>query len=129
MSKFNLIAFVIFIYLIINQLSIIECRPHTQKIIIHGHEWTVPNEEGWEEGKSEISDGFNCLIICCLVLQEAEPYRHKHLSNCANSRDCRKAAERLRAIFLKHPVSAKYYDDSLGNDYRPNDFDSIFKWG
>jgi hypothetical protein len=30
---------------------------------------------------------------------------------------------------LKHPVSAKYYDDSLGNDYRPNDFDSIFKWG
>jgi len=44
-------SFVIFIYFIIFQLSIIESRPHTQKIVVHGHEWTVPNEEGWREGK------------------------------------------------------------------------------
>lgn len=33
------------------QLSTIDCRPHTQKIIVHGHEWTVPNEPGWDKGK------------------------------------------------------------------------------
>ncbi len=66
-------------------------------------------------------------MVCCLVLEEAEPFRRKHLTNCASSRDCRKAAERLREIFLKHPVAAKYYDDS--NDFRSNDIDSIFKWG
>jgi hypothetical protein len=64
-----------------------------------------------------------------LVLEEAEPFRRKHLTNCASSRECRLAAERLRRIFLKYPVSAKYYDDSLGNDFRPSDIDSIFKWG
>lgn len=64
-----------------------------------------------------------------LVLEEAEPYRQKHLTNCASSRECRLAAERLRQIFLKHPVSAKYYDDTFGNEYRSSDIDSIFKWG
>jgi hypothetical protein len=48
MFSFNLISFIIFIYFL---LSIIECRPRTQKLLVHGHEWTVPNEEGWQEGK------------------------------------------------------------------------------
>lgn len=64
-----------------------------------------------------------------LVLHEAEPYRQKHLTNCASSYECRKAAERLREIFLRHPVSARYYDDSPTNEFRTNNFDSIFKWG
>jgi hypothetical protein len=51
MSKFNLISIVMFIYLIILQLSNIECRPRTQKILVHGHEWTVPYEPGWEDSK------------------------------------------------------------------------------
>jgi hypothetical protein len=69
------------------------------------------------------------LIIIYLVLQEAEPYRQKHLTNCASSRLCRLAAERLREIFLKYPISAKYYEDSQGNEIRSNDINSIFKWG
>ncbi len=64
-----------------------------------------------------------------VVLHEAESYRHRSLADCTSIQECRKAAERLREIFLKHPVSAKYYDDSLGNDHRPSDIDSIFKWG
>ena len=64
-----------------------------------------------------------------LVLEEAEPYRQQHLINCATSYECRKAAERLREIFLRHPVSARYYDDSPQNEFRANNFDSIFKWG
>jgi hypothetical protein len=64
-----------------------------------------------------------------IVLQEAETFRRKKLTNCATSRDCRQAAELLRQIFLKHPVSAKYYDDSINNDIRDSDVDSIFKWG
>ncbi|CAF0776847.1 unnamed protein product [Adineta steineri] len=112
MSKFNLISFVICVYFIVLQLTIIECRPRTQKIVVHGHEWTVPNEPGWKE-----------------ILDEAEPIRRKYLTDCASSRECRLAAERLRDIFLKYPVSAKYYDDFLDSDYRSSDIDSIFKWG
>ncbi|CAF1271691.1 unnamed protein product [Rotaria sp. Silwood1] len=112
MSKISIVLLMIFVYFICIQFSIINCRPHTQKIVVHGHEWTVPNEPGWED-----------------VLQEAEPIRHKFLTNCASSRECRLAAELLRKIFLKHPVSAKYYDDSNDNDFRPSDMDSIFKWG
>ncbi len=51
MSTLNLISFIIFIYLI---MSITESRPRTQKIVVHGHEWTVPNEEGWEQGKIKL---------------------------------------------------------------------------
>ncbi len=131
MSKFNLPLLGIFIYFIILQLYIVECRPHTQRIIVHGHEWTVPNEVGWEEGKLKLKLLIHFFIIwfLVLVLQEAEPIRHKSLTNCASSRECRLAAERLRQIFLKYPVSAKYYGDSVGNDYPSSDIDSIFKWG
>jgi hypothetical protein len=51
------------------------------------------------------------------------------LSNCATSRACRLAAERLREVFLKHPVSSKYYDDPIGNNIPEYDGSSIFKWG
>ncbi|CAF2770632.1 unnamed protein product [Rotaria sp. Silwood2] len=112
MSNINVVSLIIFVCFIILQSSIINCRPHTQKIVVHGHEWTVPNEPGWED-----------------VLQEAEPVRHKFLTNCASSRECRMAAELLRKIFLKHRVSAKYYDDSADNEFRSNDMNSIFKWG
>lgn len=60
---------------------------------------------------------------------EAEPIRHHLLANCASSRECREAAEYLRHIFLKHPVSAKYYDDSISGDWPSSDIGSIFKWG
>jgi hypothetical protein len=50
MPKSTLISFVILICFIL----ITESRPHTQRIVVHGHEWTVPNEEGWEEGKDKI---------------------------------------------------------------------------
>lgn len=66
MSKFNLLSFVIFIYLIISQLSITESRPHTQKIVVHGHEWTVPNEEGWQQGKIKLLI-FNICIFFFFV--------------------------------------------------------------
>ncbi|CAF2979528.1 unnamed protein product [Rotaria sp. Silwood2] len=56
MSNINVVSLIIFVCFIILQSSIINCRPHTQKIVVHGHEWTVPNEPGWED-----------------VLQEAEP--------------------------------------------------------
>ncbi|UJR22857.1 hypothetical protein I4U23_025886 [Adineta vaga] len=107
----NYVLASVFVLLLI-QLSMIDCRPHTQKIVVHGHEWTVPNESGWEE-----------------VLHEAEPIRHRFLTNCGSSRECRLAAERLREIFLKYPVSAKYYDDSLSSDHLPSEMDSVFKWG
>ncbi|CAF0998457.1 unnamed protein product [Didymodactylos carnosus] len=82
------------------------CRPHLQKFVIHGHEWTVPNEPGWES-----------------VLEEADPIRRNHLRNCNSIKECRNAAELMRKVFLKYPVSKKYYDES--DDVA----DTIFKWG
>jgi hypothetical protein len=58
MSKFNLISFVIFLCFIL----IIESRPSTQKIVVHGHEWTVPNEQGWEEGKKKMKFEIDLII-------------------------------------------------------------------
>ncbi|CAF0750393.1 unnamed protein product [Rotaria sordida] len=112
MSQFYRVPIFIIICLYVFQPSIFECSPLTQKIVIHGHEWTVPNEPGWED-----------------VLQEVEPIRRLLLANCATSRECRLAAEKLRDIFLKYPVSSKYYDDSLRNDKNAYDLGSIFKWG
>jgi len=39
------------------------------------------------------------------------------------------AAEKLREVFLRHPISSKYYDDSLGNNIPDGEASSIFKWG
>ncbi|CAF1291473.1 unnamed protein product [Rotaria magnacalcarata] len=89
-----------------------ECHPLHKKIVIHGHEWTVPNEPGWEE-----------------VLRVVEPIRHQLLSNCATSHECRLATEQLRKIFLQYPVSSKYYDDSKQTDKAKDYPNSIFKWG
>ncbi|CAF3267558.1 unnamed protein product [Rotaria socialis] len=89
-----------------------ECRPLHKKIVIDGHEWTVPNEPGWEE-----------------ILQVVEPMRHQLLANCATSRECRLAAEKLRKIFLQYPVSSKYYDDSTQTDNAKHNPNLIFKWG
>ena len=50
MLQVRFLSFLIFNYLLVLQPSTIECRPRTQRIVIHGHEWTVPNEPGWEEG-------------------------------------------------------------------------------
>jgi hypothetical protein len=132
MSQFRFLPFFIFIYLLIVQPSTIECRPRTQRIIINGHEWTVPNKPGWEDGNiSFFSQVFfynkNSFIL--IVLQEAEPIRYQLLSNCATSRECRLAAEKLREVFLRHPISSKYYDDSLGNNFPDGEASSIFKWG
>ncbi|CAF1349128.1 unnamed protein product [Adineta steineri] len=112
MKQFYFLSFVIFIYLLVLQPSIVECRHRSQRIVIHGHEWTVPNEPGWDN-----------------VLREAEAVRRRLLSNCASSRECRLAAEKLREVFLKHPISAKYYDDSIGSDFPRMEGTSIFKWG
>lgn len=124
---------IIVVGILLLQLWTIEGHPRTQRITVHGHEWTVPDEPGWEAGSilffSSLSLWELVFARFFLVLQEAEPYRHHFLTNCVSSRDCRLAAEKLRKIFLKHPVSAKYYDDPVSNDLPPNDIDSIFKWG
>ncbi|UJR26094.1 hypothetical protein I4U23_007440 [Adineta vaga] len=112
MTQLYFISFLTFVCLLILQPSTIECRPRTQRIVIHGHEWTVPNEPGWED-----------------VLNEAESVRHRLLSNCATSRECRLAAEKIRHIFLNHPVSARYYDEYIDNDSPRREQASIFKWG
>ena len=39
------------------------------------------------------------------------------------------AIELMRQIFLKHEVSAKYYEESNGNEAGPSEMDSILKWG
>lgn len=67
-------------------------------------------------------------FLVFLVVEDAEPHRQS-LMNCVSSRDCRMAIERLRKIFLNHPVSAKYYDDSDEKDNQSNSASSIFKWG
>ncbi|CAM4915205.1 unnamed protein product [Rotaria socialis] len=112
MSSINSASLIIFIYCILFQLSFIDCRPHNQRLLVQGHQWTVPDEPGWED-----------------VLKEAEPVRSKFLSNCASSRECRLAVDLLRKIFLKHKVSAKYYAESNRNEAGPSEMDSIFKWG
>ncbi len=68
-------------------------------------------------------------LFYLIVLLEAEPIRYRLLNNCATSRECRLAAEQLREVFLRHPVSAKYYDDPFGNNIPENEASSIFKWG
>ena len=55
-SRFALLL--VFIYLQILQLHIIECRPRSQKIIIRGHEWTVPDEPGWDDRKIILQKSF-----------------------------------------------------------------------
>lgn len=58
MSKYNFIILLLSTLLFVIQFSLSNCRPHhTQKLIVHGHEWTVPNEDGWEEGMTHI-----CMI-------------------------------------------------------------------
>jgi hypothetical protein len=49
MLQLQFVTFVILICFLIFQPSTIQCRPHNRKIIINGHEWTVPDEPGWEE--------------------------------------------------------------------------------
>jgi len=51
------------------------------------------------------------------------------LSNCATARDCRLATEKLRQVFLKHPVSSKYFDGSMENNLLESIGPSIFRWG
>ena len=44
--------------------------------------------------------------------------------------DCRVAAEQLRQVFLKHPISSMYYDDpEEDNNVHKTEESSIFKWG
>lgn len=130
MLQLRFVSFIVFIYILNFQAGLIECRPHTQKIVVHGHEWTVPDEPGWEDGKL-----FSLLIgqetndfISLLVLQEAEYVRQNYLRNCISAHQCRLAIEKLRQVFLKHPVSAKYYDTPDGYDL-DNLTQSIFRWG
>lgn len=63
-----------------------------------------------------------------LVLHEAEQLRQNLLNNCANAHDCRLAAEKLRQLFLNHPVSAQYFNGvaDQNNDHLTQ---SIFRWG
>jgi hypothetical protein len=63
MSGLNFLTLIVFIYILTLQSFTIECRPHTQKIIVHGHEWTVPNEPGWEKG-TRILNLSSMLILC-----------------------------------------------------------------
>ena len=52
MCRLNLFGLVVIIVgVLLLQLWTIEARPRTQKIVVHGHEWTVPNEPGWEKGE------------------------------------------------------------------------------
>ena len=51
MFQHRLVPFFIFTLVLVFQQLKVECRPATQKIVIGGHEWTVPNEPGWEDGK------------------------------------------------------------------------------
>jgi hypothetical protein len=62
MLQLRFASFVIFACILILQLSTIECRPRTQKIVIHGHEWTVPDEPGWEEGKMVVQTAINITV-------------------------------------------------------------------
>ena len=55
MSLYKLISFALFVSVSILQVSLVECRPRTQRIVVHGHEWTVPNEPGWSDGKNQRS--------------------------------------------------------------------------
>ncbi len=51
MLQLRFAPFVLFIYFLTFQRSTVECRPRIQRILVHGHEWTVPDEPGWEDGK------------------------------------------------------------------------------
>ena len=57
MNNFGLLVILIIVLFI--AIVRIECRPRTQKILVDGHEWTVPNEPGWEEGESKILKFFS----------------------------------------------------------------------
>ena len=49
--------------LIILEISLVQSYPQTQKIVVHGHEWTVPDEPGWHEGKfALVGRRFSSLI-------------------------------------------------------------------
>ena len=51
MALSSLLPVLIFSLAFILLPSAVDGRPRTQRIIIHGHEWTVPNEPGWHESK------------------------------------------------------------------------------
>ena len=51
MLQRRFVPLAISVYLLIVQLFNIECRPHIQKVLVQDHEWTVPDEPGWEDSK------------------------------------------------------------------------------
>ena len=52
MSLYHLVPFALLACISILQPSLVECRPRTQRVIVHGHEWTVPAEPGWKDGEN-----------------------------------------------------------------------------
>jgi len=57
MSQHYWLSIYVLIYLFIIQQSPTECRRRFQRIVINGHDWTVPNQPGWDARKS--------LFCCC----------------------------------------------------------------
>lgn len=130
MESVRLTPISIVIVILILPFSLVQCRPHSQRILIHGHEWIVPNEPGWEDGKSIYLMNLRMILLSSiLVVQKADSIRRQWLSNCMSTRDCLLAAERLSQFFSKHPISSAYYDDSIESNVHDNDESSIFKWG
>lgn len=94
--------------LVFLHVNVLCSMPLMQTIIANEHEWHVPNEPGWER-----------------VIAEVESVRSRYLESCASARECRKVIGLIRDIFLRYPVSAKYFDV----DEDTGMFGTIFRWG
>jgi hypothetical protein len=81
-----------------------------QRIEINNHVWEVPNEPGWEE-----------------VIKEASDLQQKLLSSCLTVSDCRRIIDQMHDLFLRYPVSEKYF--TANNDDADDILRNIFKWG
>lgn len=100
---------VILLFLVFAWLGMVFSRPALKTIVIDGHEWQVPDEEGWEE-----------------VIQNVQAVQKKLLT-CATKEECQRIVQEIRDIFNRYPVSKDYFDTI--NDDAYDMFSTIFKWG
>lgn len=66
-QRYSLLIYVM-IYLFVIQQTPTECRRLYQRIVINGHDWTVPNEPGWNARTIYLLAFFFMIEYFCLCI-------------------------------------------------------------
>ena len=97
------------LFLLFGFSEMVFSRPAMKTIMINGHQWQVPDEEGWEE-----------------VIENVDAVQ-KQLLTCVTSEECQRIIQEIRDVFYRYPVSKDYLEAHQDDAY--DTFSTIFKWG